>query len=384
MSFENLTFGHLRQLESRVSALQQLLEAMEHTVIEQSTRLEKAVIVAQRASRAKTEFLATMSHEIRTPMNAVLGMADLLAESELTPEQRHYLDIMVSNGDNLTDLINSILDLVRIETGRLQLEDTEFELAALIDRAMSTFAVQAHSKGLELVARIAPETPTHLIGDRLRLRQIIINFIANAIKFTEQGGVIVEVGVARRAAALAEVRFTVADTGAGIAKEQLESIFSKFAGTESPTSRKFGSAGRGLSIVKRLTDLMRGKVTVASEVGKGSKFSLNAPFGLPSEPAVPASFEKPNLFGHRILVVDNHRINRQMVREALTECRAEVAEARTADEALGSIRYAVAINKPFQIVLLCARMTGGGTALLKRMRQEQLPLRQTIPMLYAD
>jgi CheY-like chemotaxis protein len=311
-------------------------------------------------------------------------MADLLAETELTPEQRHYLDIMRSNGHNLTDLINSILDLVRIESGGLQLENVEFDLADLIDRTVSTFAVQAHGKGLELVGRISPETPHHLMGDPLRLRQIIANFIANAIKFTEQGGIIVEVALVRRAAAAAEVRFTVADTGAGIAQEKLDIIFSSFADADSPAVRKFGSPGLGLSIVKRLTDLMHGKTTVASEAGMGSKFSVIVPFGLPAQPAAPPSFEMPNLFGYRALVVDDHRINRQMVREALTHCRAEVSEAGTADEALWSIRYAVAMNKPFQIVLLCDRMAGGGLELLKRLRQEQLPLRPTIPMLYSD
>lgn len=384
MLFENLTFGYQRKLESGLAALHELLGAMERTVIEQSTRLEKTLEMAQRASRAKSEFLSTMSHEIRTPMNAVLGMADMLAESELTPEQRHYLDIMVSNGNSLMDLINSILDLARIESGRLQLEDSQFDLTELVDRTVSTFAVEAHGKGLELVARIEPGTPNGLIGDPLRLRQIIINLLANAIKFTEKGGVVLEVEARLREAGQADVRFNVADTGIGIAPEHLKSIFANFTQADSSTSRKYGGSGLGLAISKRLTDLMHGKIAVASEVGKGTKFAVTVPFRLSSEAPTPAGPAMPDLFKHRVLVVDDHRINRQMVRETLTQWRAEVAEAGTADEALWNIRYAVAMNKPYQIVLLCMRMAEGGIALMQRIQREHLPITGVIPMLYSD
>ncbi len=301
-------------------------------------------------------------------MNAVLGMADLLAETELSPEQRHYLDIMRSNGHNLTDLINSILDLVRIETGRLQLENVEFDLAELIDRTVSTFAVQAHSKGLELVARIAPETPLQLMGDPLRLRQINANFIANAIKYTEQGGVILEVALVRRADAVDEVRFTVADTGVGYRPGATgHNLFGSSPERKRLPAENLAKHGLGLSIVKRLTDLlMHGKITVASEAWEGQQVLRDRAVrtSLPS-PRWKFRSPSPTSSGIAPLVVDDHRINRQMVREALTNCRAEVAEAGTAEEALWSIRYAVAMNKPFQIVLLCARMEGGGMELLE-------------------
>jgi signal transduction histidine kinase/CheY-like chemotaxis protein len=380
---ENQKPAPKRALDSDVATLHELLEAMESTVVEQSTRLEKALKMAHRASRAKSEFLSTMSHEIRTPMNAVLGMAVLLAETELKPEQRHYLDIMISNGNTLLMLINSVLDLARIESGLLQLEHTQFDLVDLIDRTITTFAVQAHSKGLELVARITPGTPTLLLGDELRLQQVIVNLVGNAIKFTEQGGVVVEVESLRRSAKLADVRINVADTGIGIAKENLSAIFSNFTQADSSLRRKYGGSGLGLAISKRLIDLMHGKISVASEVGIGTKFAVTAPFELLPDAATVAN-ALPDLAMQRVLVVDDHRINRQMVREALTGCSAEVVEAGTAAEALSSIRYAIAMNKPFHFVFLCMRMEQGGIELVKRVRQEQLPIATMLPMLYSD
>ncbi len=382
---ENQTVAQYRELKSSVATLHELLEAMERTVIEQSVRLEDALAMAQGASRAKSEFLSTMSHEIRTPMNAVLGMADLLAETELVPEQLHYLDIMVANGNTLMDLINSILDLARIESGRLQLDHVQFDLIDLIERTISTFAVQAHRKGVELIARVAPGVPDHLVGDPLRLRQIIVNLVANAIKFTAGGEVVLEVEAIARTSAVSDVRFTVSDTGIGIASEQLDSLYASFTQGDSSVSRKYGGSGLGLAIVKRLVDLMRGQISVASEVGKGTRFSLSVPFGLPCSVLSPTPLAMPDLSGHRVLVVDDHRLNRVLAREIMAHCRAEITEAATIDEALIAIRNAVIIGKPYKLVLLDMRMSdGSGLDLVKRVRREQLPNASFIPMLYAD
>lgn len=382
---ENHHAGYQRHLESSHATLHELLEAMERTVIEQSMRLEDALNMSQRAARAKSEFLSTVSHEIRTPMNAVLGMADLLSETELAPEQRHYLDIMVANGNSLMDLINSILDLARIESGRLRLEHSQFDLTDLIDRTVSTFAVQAHRKRLELVSRIAPQVPDYLVGDPLQLRQIIVHLVSNAIKFTEKGGVVVEVESNPRSSALADVTFIVSDTGIGIAKEQLDSIYTNFTQGDSSFTRKYGGSGLGLSIAKRLVDLMHGEIRVQSEVGDGSKFSFTAPFGLPCSALAPSPPVLLDLYGHRVLVVDDHRVNRQMVRETMLNCRAEVSEAASGAEALRVIRSAVVMNKPFQLVLLDMLMPDtNGMDLVEKMRREQLPIAPLLPMIYSD
>ncbi len=282
--------------------------------ITQRKQMESDLITAREdalaASRAKSEFLSSMSHEIRTPMNAVLGMADLLLETKLTAEQRRYLEVMVANGNSLLELINSILDLARIESGRMLIEKTEFDLTDLIDKTISTFGVQAHSKGLELIARIAPGVSGHLVGDPLRLRQILINFLGNAIKFTEQGEVVLEVNRVVDANDPPKLRFTVSDTGIGISPAKVNSIFSSFTQADSSTTRKYGGTGLGLAIAQRLVALMGGTIEVESELNKGSKFSFIAPFGLATRVISPTAHVVLNLDNYRVLVVDDNAINR--------------------------------------------------------------------------
>ena len=243
------------------------------------TQLIAAREAAEAASRAKSEFLSSMSHEIRTPMNAILGMAQLLAETELSEDQRHYLDLMVVNGNSLLDLINSILDLAKIESGRMQIEHSEFDLAELVDKTIATFGVCAHSKGLELAARIAPDVPGWVVGDALRLRQILTNLLGNAIKFTDSGEIVLEVGHPALFHELAELQFTVTDTGIGIPPDKLDAIFDNFTQADSSTTRKYGGSGLGLAIAHRLVGLMGGRMSVESELGTGSRFSFTARFG---------------------------------------------------------------------------------------------------------
>ena len=253
---------------------------------ETQRQLIEAREAAFAASRAKSEFLSSMSHEIRTPMNAVLGMADLLWDSTLTMEQRRYLSIMRSNGVALLDLINDILDLAKVESGGISLEKVDFDIRELVDRVADTMGVRAHEKHIELAARVAPGVPENLVGDPLRLRQVMINLLGNAVKFTEHGEVVLTVEMEKPVENnIARLRVSVADTGIGIAPEKIGNVFSAFTQADASTTRKYGGSGLGLAIVKRLVELHQGEVSVESEPAEGSTFAFTAKMGVREAPA---------------------------------------------------------------------------------------------------
>jgi PAS domain S-box-containing protein len=352
-------------------------------------RMEAELIAAREAaeaaSRAKSEFLSSMSHEIRTPMNAVLGMAQLLSEAELSEDQRHYLDLMVANGNSLLELINSILDLAKIESGRMQVESFLFDLTELVDKTIATFAVRAHSKGLELVARVARDVPECLLGDALRLRQILTNLLGNAIKFTESGEIVLEVERCASFDHSVKLKFTVADTGIGIAPDKIDSIFHDFTQADSSTTRKYGGSGLGLAIAHRLVDLMGGRMSVNSEPGQGSRFSFTAGFG--GVPGTKDSSIKTrlSLAGYRVLIADDSRTNRLAMREMLDDTGAEIDEASNGNIAFGLILQAVKEGRPYQFVVLDIAMPIlDGFEVARRLHNYHFPLKSLLPMLLSD
>ena len=292
---------------------------------------------------------------------------------------------MVANGNSLLDLINSILDLAKIEAGRLQIERTPFDLIDLVEKTISTFSARAHTKGLELTARIAPDVPEQLKGDPLRLRQILINLLGNAIKFTPAGEIKLTVERDLASADPGALRFSITDTGSGIPADKIEALFGAFTQADSSTTRQYGGSGLGLAIVKRLVDLMGGRIWIESVAGAGSTFAFTVALEAAPKVIVPRPDTAPNLAGVNILVVDDNPTNRLIVREMLASRGAQVAEAESGPDALAMIRVANAAGRSYQIILIDMRMPGmDGLETSRLIRAEAGPTRLLILMLSSD